>query len=218
MTASAREKDLRTQSDAWGETEISFCSRPSPDAFGFPGHAFVGFSEKPREQARTFRAVGHTVAASAGLAPIVFTYFGGASVAGRQAEERYTHMKQACLTLQVDRTLYQRALAAARPTLSVLGIPDAVAASLERYSLNENDCIDFAIKVAEQLRPCRFVSASPFRCGYTGGLHCEAHEREPVSCVTGACFKLLRRCLSAGVDRALCLKLRELVNRLFDGS
>jgi hypothetical protein len=170
MTASAREKDLRTQSDAWGETEISFCSRPSPDAFGFPGHAFVGFSEKPREQARTFRAVGHTVAASAGLAPIVFTYFGGASVAGRQAEERYTHMKQACLTLQVDRTLYQRALAAARPTLSVLGIPDAVAASLERYSLNENDCIDFAIKVAEQLRPAG-LSVPPRSAADTPGVY-----------------------------------------------
>lgn len=93
-------EDSRTQSDGWGGTEISFCSRPSPDAFGFPGHAFVGFSEEPRNQARTFRAVGHKVAASAGLVPIVFTYFGGASVAGRQAEKRYTHMKQACLTLQ----------------------------------------------------------------------------------------------------------------------
>jgi hypothetical protein len=67
----------------------------------------VGFSEEPQDQARTFRAVGHTIAASTGLAPIVFMYFGGASVAGRQAEERYTHMKQACLTLQVDRTVYQ---------------------------------------------------------------------------------------------------------------
>lgn len=152
-SASAREKDLRTRSDSWGEAEISFCSRPSPDSFGFPGHAFVGFTEKPRDQSRMYRAVGHTIGASAGLAPIVFTYFGGTSVAGRQAEERYTHMKQACLTLQVDRAVFQKALAAAKPTLSILGIPDTVAASLERYSLNENDCIDFAIKVAKELQP-----------------------------------------------------------------
>lgn len=97
MAASARETDLRTQSDGRGATEISFCSRPSPDAFGFPGHAFVGFSEEPRDQARAFRAVSHTVAASAGLAPIEFTYFGGASVARRPGEERYTHMSRLAL-------------------------------------------------------------------------------------------------------------------------
>lgn len=61
-------------------------------------------------------------------------------------------MKQACLTLQVDRTVYQKAIAVARPTLTAMGIPDEIAASLERYSLNENDCINFAMKVAEQLR------------------------------------------------------------------
>ncbi|MBR1276075.1 hypothetical protein [Bradyrhizobium sp. AUGA SZCCT0283] len=163
----AHEKDLRTQTDSWGETEISFCTRLSPDAFGFPGHAFVGFSEKPRGQTRVYRAVGHTVAATAGIAPIVFTYFGGASVAGRQAEERYSHMKQACLTVGVDRAVYQRALSAAKPTLTVLGIPDTVAASLERYSLNENDCIDFTMKVAQQLRsaglsvPARTATDTP---------------------------------------------------------
>ena len=46
-----------------------------------------------------------------------------------------------------------RALDAARPTLSVLGIPDVVAASIERYSLSGSDCMDFIIKVAGPLRP-----------------------------------------------------------------
>jgi hypothetical protein len=150
--AAAHDKDLRTQSESWGDTEVSFCARPSPDAFGFPGHAFVGFSETPRGQPRVYRAIGHTVPAGAGIAPVVFTYFGGAPVAGRQAEERFTHMKQACLTVAVDRAVYQRALAAARPTLTIIGIPDNVAASLERYSLNENDCLDFTVRVALQIR------------------------------------------------------------------
>lgn len=148
----AAEKDLRTRTDADGETEISFCSRPSPNAFGFPGHAFVVFSELSRGAPRKFRAVGHTMRPTASTAAAAFTYFGGSAVAGQQAEERFTHMKQACLTLKVDRIVYERALAAARPTLVILGIPDQVAGSLERYSLNENDCVDFAIKVAQQLR------------------------------------------------------------------
>jgi hypothetical protein len=106
---SARKKTQEPRATVGARLKSAFCSRPIRMPFGFPGHAFAGFSEEPRDQARTFRAVGHTVAASAGPAPIVFTYFGGASAAGRQAEEHYTHMKQACLTLQVDRTIYQRA-------------------------------------------------------------------------------------------------------------
>lgn len=152
VSAIAAEKDLRTMSDASGETEISFCARPSPNDFGLPGHAFVAFSEKPTAGARVFRAVGHTVATSAGPVSSAFTYFSGGSVAGQQAEERYTHIKQACLALKVDRAVYQSALAAARPTLTTLGIPDAVAASAERYTLNGNDCIDFVIKVAQPIK------------------------------------------------------------------
>ena len=150
--AAAHEKDLRTQTDATGETEISFCSRPSPDSFGFPGHAFVAFSERPPGKPRVFRAVGHTIGPSTSTPSTVFTYFGGAAVSGQQAEERYTHMKQACLTVKVDRAVYVQALAAARPTLSMVGVPDALAASAERYSLNANDCIDFALKVAQPIR------------------------------------------------------------------
>ncbi|WP_291851219.1 hypothetical protein [Bradyrhizobium sp.] len=150
--AGAHEKDLRKRTDAAGLTEISVCARPSPNAFGFPGHAFIAFSYQAAGGSRSFRAIGHTVAPTTGLAAAVFTYFSGGSVAGQQEEERYTHLKQACLTLKVDREIYQRALDAARPTLSALGIPDAVAASVERYSLNGHDCMDFISNVAQPLK------------------------------------------------------------------
>lgn len=149
----AAEKDLRTLSDAAGETEVSFCARPSPNDFGLPGHAFVAFSEQPTGKTRIFRAVGHTVAPTAGPIASAFTYFSGGSVAGQQAEERYSHIKQACLTVKVDRAVYQAALNAARPTLTAVGVPDVVAASAERYTLNGNDCVDFAIKVAQVIKP-----------------------------------------------------------------
>jgi hypothetical protein len=148
IIAIAEEKDLRTQTDAQGETEIGFCARPSPDAFGFPGHAFVTFSEIPNGGARKFRAVGHTVS-TAGIPATVFTYFGGRPVSGRQMEEIFSHLKQACLVLKVDRAVYDRAIAAARPTLSALGLPDELAATAESYSLTGNDCIDFALRVAQ---------------------------------------------------------------------
>ena len=153
MPTVAMEKDLRMRTDAAGLTEIGFCQRPSPNAFGFPGHAFVTFTDAAQTGSRSFRAVGHTTGAGAGPAVTAFTYFGGAAVAGRQAEERFTHMKQACLTIKVDRSVFVAALAAARPTLTLLGIPEAVAASAESYALNGNDCVDFAIRIAQVLRP-----------------------------------------------------------------
>jgi len=148
--AYARDKDLRTKTDAAGVTEISFCARPSPNSFGFPGHAFVAFNDQ--SPGGSFRSVGQTVAPGTGAAAAAFTYFGGGSVAGQQAEERYSHLKQDCLTLQLDRDVYQRAIATARPTLTVLGIPDQVAASVERYSLSGNDCMDFILRVAQPLK------------------------------------------------------------------
>lgn len=154
-SALADEKDLRTRTDAAGVTEISFCARPSPNAFGFPGHAFVAFNDQA--PGGGFRSVGQTVAPGAGVGATIFTYFSGGSVAGQQAEERYSHLKQNCLTLQVDREIYQRALAAARPTLSALGIPDAVAASAERYTLSGNDCMDFIGRVAQPLKAVGLV-------------------------------------------------------------
>ena len=155
--AAARDKDLRTMSDANGTTEVGFCSRPSPDAFGFPGHAFVTFSAARPGGGRDFRAVGHTVAAGASIPAVAISYFGGASVSGRQMEERYTSVKQACLVVIVDRSAYERALAAAQPTLTAIGIPASVAASVERYSLGSNDCITFAQGVAAALKSAGLV-------------------------------------------------------------
>ena len=149
----ASDMDLRTRTDSAGETEIGFCSRPSREApFNFPGHTFVTFSETRPGASRTFRSVGHTVAA-AGLTPTVFTYFGGKPVAGKQAEERYTDVMQACLTVKVDRETYERAVGAARPTLTAIGLPDGVAAAAESYALNGNDCIDYAMRVAKAMEP-----------------------------------------------------------------
>ena len=148
VPASARDKDLRTATDAAGETEVGFCSRPSPNTFGFPGHAFVTFSAIKPGGGRDFRAIGHTVNAGTSTSAAVLSYFGGAGVSGRQAEERYTAIKQACLTVKVDRAVFTRALTVAQPTLTALGIPADVAASIERYSLGSNDCVTFAQSVA----------------------------------------------------------------------
>ena len=143
--------DLRKQTSAEGISEVGFCSRPSPDAGGFPGHSFVTFS-KPRPQGgRDFRAVGHTIAAGVSPVSAAFTYFGGASVAGKQMEERYTSIKQVCLVVQLDPADYARAVATAQPTLTAIGIPAAIAASAERYSLGNNDCVTLAYRVAATL-------------------------------------------------------------------
>jgi hypothetical protein len=68
-------------------------------------------------------------------------------------EERYTSVKQDCLVVKVNNSDYARALVASRPTLATLGIPEAVAASLERYTLGSNDCLTFAERVASALAP-----------------------------------------------------------------
>ncbi len=145
--AQAHTKDMRSMSSN-ADPEVGFCSRPSPDKFGFPGHAFVTFSERRSDDSRNFRAVGHTVAFGTSAGAAALTYFGGTAVAGQQAEERYTSIKQHCLTVKVDKSAYDAALAAAQPTLTALGIPADVAASAERYSLKNNDCVTFARRVA----------------------------------------------------------------------
>ena len=150
--ASARDKDLRTMTEAEGETEVGFCSRPSPDKTGMPGHAFVIFSAQKPGGGRDFRAIGHTIAAGTSTAAAALTYFGGAPVAGKQMEERYTSIKQNCLAVKVDRSAYDNALAAVQPTLTALGMPADVGASAESYSLKDNDCIAFAEKVANSLK------------------------------------------------------------------
>jgi hypothetical protein len=154
--AAAHEKDLRTQTDAQGETEVAFCSRPSPDTFGVPGHTFVMFSDVVNGQ-RSIRAVGQSIPAGAAVAPVVFSYFTGASVAGQQMEERYTSIRQNCLVVKVNRSSFNAAVAAAQPTLTSIGLNPQLAAAVERYTLGTNDCITFAEKVANSLKTSGLV-------------------------------------------------------------
>ncbi len=151
-TVIARELDLRQMTDASGAAEISFCARPSPNKFGLPGHAFVAFSITRANGGREFRSVGHTVTEGGNLSSVVFSYFGSASVAGKQMEERYTSVKQDCLTVKVNKPAYEIALKAAQPTLANLGVSQDVAASAERYSLGRDDCVTFAHAVALSLQ------------------------------------------------------------------
>ncbi|WP_135213163.1 hypothetical protein [Vitreimonas flagellata] len=148
--ASARAEtiDLRRQSEANRAEEISFCARPSPNAFGFPGHAFVGFSHT-EGAGRAFTALGRST--NAGAAPALRSYF-GAPTTGLIAEERYSHIRQDCLTLLVSPADYARARAAARPRLIQLGLDDATTQRLESYALGDNDCLTFIIEVASTLR------------------------------------------------------------------
>ncbi|HEX8301529.1 hypothetical protein [Sphingomonas sp.] len=148
-----RDKDLRSMTESSDETEIGFCSRPSPGSLGFPGHTFVTFSATKTDGYRDFKAVGHTLGSDVSATSAGFSYFSGKSVAGKQMEERYTALKQSCLIVQLNRSDYDKALLAAKPTLASVGIPIDIAASIERYSLGDNDCITFAERVANALKP-----------------------------------------------------------------
>jgi hypothetical protein len=141
--------DLRKQTSAAGPAEIGFCSRPSPGAG--PGHAFVTFSRTAPDGTRYFRAIGHTVAAGTSPVGAALTFLGGAPVGGKQWEENYTSAKQDCLIVQVDDAGYQRAMAAAEPTLAALGLSGEGLAFAENYSLGDKDCVTFAHKVAAAL-------------------------------------------------------------------
>jgi hypothetical protein len=167
--ALAKDKDLRTMSDSVGVTRVGFCARPSPASFGFPGHAFAAFIEEPVGGQFFFRAVGHTVASGTSPIRAALTYLGAPPIDGKLAEERYTDAQQQCLTVTVNRIDYDRAVSAARPTLTALGVPDQHATYGESYSLNEADCVDYVVKVASSLKgaglnvPARSATDTPFR-------------------------------------------------------
>jgi len=148
----AKEIDLRKSTDRVGITEIDFCARPSPNELGFPGHSFVILAERDQGKPLQFRAIGQTVAPGVGVPGVVFSYFTGEPVAGLQAEEVFTHVKQACLSVLVDRTVYNNAVQAARPALVLLGLPDNLAAYVESYRLGDNDCITFLMNVANTVK------------------------------------------------------------------
>ncbi len=145
--AHAETIDLRQRSETNRSEEISFCARPSPNGFGFPGHAFVAFSHV-EGGGRTFLALGRTT--NAGAPSAIRSYFGRAT-SGLISQENYSHVRQDCLTVLVSPGDYERARSAARPRLAALGLPNETTQRLESYSLGSNDCLTFIIDVAATL-------------------------------------------------------------------
>lgn len=148
----AKEVDLSNFSDPTGVYNIAFCARPSPDATGKPGHAFVSFSHLPHGGQRDFLAVGHTVSAGVGPAEAGWSFF-GAPVSGVLGEEKYTSIRQQCLDTQVNKADYDQARALATPALELMGIGQPGGSVFQAYKLGEEDCVTFMIEVANILKP-----------------------------------------------------------------
>lgn len=146
--------DLRKRSEPGGPNEISFCARPSPNKFGFPSHAFVAFSDVQNGR-RQFLALGRTIGPATSPVGAALSYF-GPSVPGEISEELYTDIRQECLTVTVNRDIYEKARVAARPRLTALGLTDAAAARLESYRLGNDDCLAFILDVARAIAPAGF--------------------------------------------------------------
>ena len=145
----AKVLDLSTRTDASGTYEVAFCARPSPQG-SIPGHMFVSFSHTDPAGERDFMAIGHTVNAGVGPAAATWSYF-GSPVGGHLGEERYTSVKQNCLDVVVNREDYDRAKAFADDPLSNLGVTPSPGIVFENYKLGADDCISFAIQVANSL-------------------------------------------------------------------
>lgn len=168
----AEVRDLATMSEAGGPYEISFCARPSPEAFGFPGHAFVVFSSGDGT-GQTYTALGLTVAPDQSPIDAAVSYF-GVGIPGVLAEERYSHVRQTCLTLRVNKLSYDRAMAGTRPLLEQLGIASTTGPVRESYRLGANDCMSFVARVAAILAVDGLVvperRAAELPIGYIGRL------------------------------------------------
>lgn len=148
----AKDINLATRTDASGETYfVGFCARPSPSGGildGLPGHMFVSFSRKYANGKHDFMAIGHTTDAGAAAA---LTFLSG-SVPGYIGEERYTNIHQQCLTVQVDRKDYEYARITRNVQEELSELLDLKITIFEDYSLGSEDCMAFAISVAETLR------------------------------------------------------------------
>lgn len=152
VVAYGKTVDLRNETDGdGGSREVSFCARPSPDKPGLPGHAFIAFSETTKDGKRTFRAIGHTVF-SAGEA--LLSYTGLVTADGALVDEKYTSIKQQCLTLQVNKADYQKAYGLAAQPLKVIGVVLDETKSIQKaYSLAAEDCVGFMITQAKLFAP-----------------------------------------------------------------
>ena len=143
-STSAKTIDLRNQTDADGALrEISFCARPSPDKAELPGHAFVSFSIRKKDGTRAFRAIGHTVFS---VVDALISYSGLIPASGALIDERYTAIKQECLTLQVNQSDYEASYALAAQPLLAVGIKfDEKLPIQKAYTLGAEDCVGFVI-------------------------------------------------------------------------
>lgn len=150
--AFAKTLDLRNQTDAdGGSREINLCARPSPDKPGLPGHAFIAFSETTKDGIRTFRAIGHTVFS---VGEALLSYTGLVTATGALVDEKYTSIKQQCLTLQVNKADYERSYGLAAQPLKVIGIVfDETKPIQKAYSLAAEDCVGFLITQAQYFSP-----------------------------------------------------------------
>lgn len=146
--ALAKTLDLRNQTDAdGGIREISLCARPSPDKPGLPGHAFIAFAEITRNGKMNFRALGHTVFS---VGEALLSYTGLVTAEGAMIEEKYTSIKQQCLTLQVNKVEYERAYGLVAQPLKDIGVEfDETKPIQKAYSLAAEDCVGFLITQAQ---------------------------------------------------------------------
>jgi hypothetical protein len=149
--ADAKTINLATMSEGGGPYEISFCGRPSPNSRGFPGHAFVSFS-KGTGASRVFRSLGLTVGGTVSPVSAAMSFF-GPSVSGIVTEENFTHIRQECLSVIVNKADFDRAYSQALPLFVQLGVSTESTLRTEAYKLGENDCITFAYNIAAALKP-----------------------------------------------------------------
>ena len=144
--AAGAQVDLRKQSDASGSYEILFCARPSPTKL--PGHAFVAFSHVTPAGKRDFLSIGHTTSSSPAEALVSLW---GDAISGYLDEEKYTHVRQECLSVMVNEKSYTRAKGMTKGPLEALGLATANRPVIQSYKLNDEDCVTFVINVAKSL-------------------------------------------------------------------
>lgn len=151
-SAFSKTLDLRTKTDADGSNrEISLCARPSPDKPGLPGHAFIAFSETTIDGKITFRAIGHTVFS---VGEALLSYTGLVNADGALVNEKYTSIKQQCLTLLINKSDYQKSYASATQPLNSIGIVFDESKPVQKsYSLAAEDCVGFLIMQAKSYSP-----------------------------------------------------------------
>jgi hypothetical protein len=152
----AQQIDLRIRSDHTGDQyEVGFCGRPSPPGekipHTLPGHAFVMFSHWSTSGKRTFLSIGHTISPGTSRVEAAWSFF-GSPVSGYLSEERYTSVRQKCLTAKVNKREYDMAYSLTKSPLEKLGLYLKGSPVLEAYTLGANDCLSFIIDVAKTLQ------------------------------------------------------------------